>query len=285
MSITPYMKSLLLLASALAIPVSGFAQFTPIADDFSANGLLVGSSPDSGVGTWTQISNTSPSLSVTSGALNLAASSGQSAQLNFAAGNLSAGTIYMGWDFTVATGDSIATGDTIQAIAGFRSGTAASGAFEVSFGVFRPSGSAQAFSGAPATTTSQVSVGIFTGSSLNAASNDLTEWTSALNRGTQYRAVLGLDLDNDEVRLWIAPASPASPSITIGSTAAVRGVFFRQGGASHGSVTLDNLTVSQNFGVASAAVPEPGAFSLLAGLAASAAALSRRRHRQQRAVA
>jgi hypothetical protein len=278
------MKSLLLLASVIAIPVSGFAQFTPIADDFSVNGALVGSTPDSGVGTWTQISNTSPSLSVASGSLGLAASSGQSAQLNFASGNLSTGTIYLGWDFTVATGDSITTGDTIQAIAGFRSGTAASGAFEVSFGVFRPSGAAQTFSGAPSTTTSQVAVGIFTGASLNAATNNLTEWTAALNRGTQYRAVLGLDLDNDEARLWIAPASPASPSISIGSTAALRGVFFRQGGASHGSVTLDNLAVSQDFSIAAAAVPEPGSFALLAGLAATGMALAgRRRSRVTRA--
>jgi hypothetical protein len=279
------MKPRLLLASVLAIPVSAFAQFTAIADDFSANGALVGSSPDSGVGTWAQISNTSPALSVTSGVLNLAASSGQSAQLNFASGNLSSGTIYMGWDFTIATGDSITTADTIQAIAGFRSGTAATGAFEVSFGVFRPSGAAQTFSGAPTTTTSQVAVGIFSGANFNAASNDLTEWTTALNRGTEYRAVLGLDLDNDIARLWIAPASPASPSISVGSTSAIRGVFFRQGGASHGAVTLDNLAVSQDYAVAAAAVPEPGAFSLLAGLAASTMALSRRRLRQQRVIA
>ena len=87
----------LLLASALSVS----AQFTPIAEDFSTSGNLVGSTPDSGVGTWAQISNSSPALSVSSGSLGLAASSGESAQLNFASSNLSSGTIYMGWEQAV----------------------------------------------------------------------------------------------------------------------------------------------------------------------------------------
>ena len=262
----------LLLASALSVS----AQFTPIAEDFSTSGNLVGSTPDSGVGSWTQISNSSPALSVSSGSLGLAASSGESAQLNFASSNLSTGTIYMGWDFTVSASGTISTGDSISAVAGFRSGTASSGVFELSFGIFRPSAAAQSFSGVASTATSQVAVGIFTGTSLNASSSNLTEWSAALNRGTQYRAVLGLDMDGDQARLWIAPATQDSPSIALASTAAVRGVCFRQGAASHGAVSIDNLVVSQNFAAAAAAVPEPATFATILGLFALAAASRRR---------
>lgn len=276
--ITTYMKTLQLLALGFALPVAALAQFTPISDDFSTTGALVGSTPDAGLGAWTQITNSTPALSVASGTLALAASSGEAAQLNFASGNLSGGSIYMGWDFTVASSGSISTSDTIQAVAGFRSGTAATGVFELSFGVFRPSGNAQSTSGAPSTTTSQFAVGLFTGTSFNASSGNLAEWSVSLNRGAQYRAVLGVDLDGDEARLWIAPASAESPSIALSTTASLRGVFFRQGGASHGAVAIDNLVVSQSFAAAAAtAVPEPGAFALVAGLAAMALSFGGRR--------
>ena len=266
----------LLLPCLLVSALTASAQFTPITDDFSTAGTLVGSTPDSGVGAWTQISSSSPALAVSTGTLGLAASSGESAQLNFATSNLSSGTIYMGWDFTVSASGSISTSDSIQAVAGFRSGTASSGAFELSFGIFRPSAAAQSFSGATSTTTSQVVVGVFSGTSLNASTNNLMEWSSALNRGAQYRAVLGLDLVNDEARLWIAPASEASTSIALGSTAAIRGVFFRQGAASHGVVSIDNLVVSQDFASA-AAIPEPSSFAPILALCAFGAASLRRR--------
>ena len=267
------MKTLLLLG-LLASALTASAQFTPIADDFSTAGTLVGSTPDAGGGAWTQISSSSPAHAVSTGALGLSASSGESAQLNFATSNLSSGTIYMGWDFTVSATGSISTSDSIQAVAGFRSGTASSGAFELSFGIFRPSAAAQSFSGATSTTTAQVVVGVFSGTSLNASTNNLVEWSSALNRGAQYRAVLGLDLVNDEARLWIAPASEAS--IALGSTAAIRGVFFRQGAASHGVVSIDNLVVSQDFASA-AAIPEPSSFAPILALCAFGAASLRRR--------
>lgn len=276
------MKTLTYLVFALAFPLAALAQFTPITDDFSTAGSLVGSAPDSGVGNWTQISNTSPALATSSGVLNLAASSGESAQLNFASANLSSGTIYMGWNFTVSASGSISTSDTVQAIAGFRSGSASSGTFDVSFGIFRPSTAAQTTSGAPSTSTSQIAVGFFSGSSLNAASNNLTEWSVPLSRGTQYRAVLGLNMDTDEARLWLAPVSVDSPSISIASTASIRGVFFRQGGASHGAVAIDDLTVSQTFTTAAAiSVPEASTFSLFLGLSALGSAAFRRTRKAQ----
>lgn len=279
-----HMKTLLLRALLLIVPsLAAFAQFTPITEDFSTTGPLVGSTPDSGLGDWTRSSGGTPALSTASGALGLAASAGESAQLNFASVNLGGGTIYMGWDFTVSADGSLNTSDSVQAIAGFRSGTPASGSFELSFGVFRPSAAAQTFSGVPSTTTSQVVAGLFTGTSLNASNTDLAEWAVVLNRGVAYRAVLGVDLDADEARLWINPVSVASSSVAVPFDAAVRGVFFRQGGASHGEVTIDNLSVSRDFAAAAAfpvsAVPEPSASALLLGLFATSAAFTRRRQR------
>ena len=268
-----------LLFSLMLLPMIACAQFTPITDDFSTDGSLVGTTPDSGLGSWTRISGSSAPV-VSNGSLTIATTGGEAAQLNFASSDLSTGTIYFGWDFTVSATGSLDTNGTIQAIAGFRSGTAASGSAALSFGVFRPSSSAQSFSGAPDTTTSQVVVGLFTGSSLNATNSDLSEWSVALDRGATYRAVLGFDLSNDSATLWINPSSSASTSVSLSSvTAGARGIFFRQGGSSHGTVSVDNVTVSQAFAtaaVSASAIPEPAALPLLAGSLALGAALLHR---------
>lgn len=284
MSMFTYMKTLLTSIALLVAPaLAALAQFAPIADDFSNPGPLVGSTPDSGHGNWSQISSSSPALTVASGTLGLAASSGESAQLNFAPSNLSSGKIYMGWDFTVSENGDISTSSTLQAIAGFRSGTPGSGSFVLSIGVFRPSSVARSFSHLPSTTTSQVILGLFTGASFNASTSDLAERAIVLTRGVTYRAVLGVDLDTDEARLWINPVSIASSSIVIPFTENVRGIFFRQGGASHGEISIDNLVVSQDFTTAvttsASPIPEPASSAVLIGLLGTSAVFTRRRPR------
>jgi hypothetical protein len=119
---------LVLLALGLFEPA--FAQ--TIADDFSTPGNLVGTTPNTGVGLWTQISTTSsPVLTVAGGVLTLSAGSGQNAQLNFNSSDLSSGTIYAGITFSVASGTISATSGNISTFFGFRSSTAASGSYEL----------------------------------------------------------------------------------------------------------------------------------------------------------
>lgn len=115
----------------------GHAQFVAISDDFSAPGPLVGTTPDSGVGTWTTLGGT-PALTVSGGNVVIAASGGEAAQVNFrtGTGDFTTGTFYYGFNFAVSAAGTISTSNSVQAIAGFRTGTAASGSYAAGFGVF-----------------------------------------------------------------------------------------------------------------------------------------------------
>ena len=251
------------------------AAFVETSDNFSTAGSLTGSTPDTGVGNWTSTNNIAPSLQVSGGKLAIVSQAGEAAQLNFSSADLATGTYYMGFTLTMGTIGSIATSDTIQAVAGFRTGTPAGGTFALSFGVFRPTPTAQSFSSIPNTATDQVAVGIFTSSSLNATTTDLAAWATPLQRSASYRVVIGLDTDTDTAQLWIDPINAASSSISVSSAALVRGAFFREGGASHGDLMMENLTVSQTFALA-AAIPEPATSAALFGAAAALAACVRR---------
>lgn len=263
------LRSACILAVFALLRAVSHAQFTAITDDFSTTGSLTGSTPDTGVGNWTNISGTSGAIATSSGSLSLAAAgSTEATQVNFASSNLSSGTIYMGFSLNVSSSGSIGTNDSISSIAGFRVGTAVSGSNSFAVGVFRPSTNAQTFSSAPSTTTSQFDIGIFTGTSFNASSSVLPVWASALTRGTTYRVVLGFDLTNDTASLWVNPTSVTSTFITYSSvTDAVRGVYLRQGISTTGNITIDDLAVSQIFNTA-AAVPEPSTYALFGGVAA-----------------
>ncbi len=252
-----------------------FGQFTSIADDFSSISTLTGSTPDSGLSAWQNSTGTSGAIGTSGGSAKLLTTSNESTQLNFASSDLTTGTYYLGFDFSVSATGSISPNDTIQSIAGFRIGTASSGSIVASFGVFRPSGNAQTFSGSPSTTTSQFVVGIFTGASLNAASSSLTEWAVPLSRGTTFRAVLGLNLDSDRLGLWINPISVTSTYVELtGLTTNARAIFLRAGNASTGDIDLDNLIVSQDF--SAAAIPEPATFAFITALATAASIAFRR---------
>lgn len=274
-----------------ATSLEGAATFVETTDDFSVAGSLTGTTADAGGATWANINGTSGSIIVSSGAVALPGSgTGEATQLNFTTGtsDLTSGLIYAGFTFTVGSSGSITTGNTIQSIAGFRSGTAASGSNALGFGVFRPSGAAITFNSTTLadTSTSQIDVGIFGGVSQNASTSTLTSWSAALDRGTAYRAVIGYDMDNNSATLWINPTSISATSVTLtGISADVRGWFLRQGNSSTGDITLDDLVISQTFVTAAAlteatsVVPELSTHALLGGLAALGMVACRRKLR------
>ena len=261
---------------------AAFGQFTAITDMFSTAGGLTGTTPSSGVGSWTTISGSS-GLAVASGKLTIAGVGGEASQLNFSSSNLTSGTVYMGFSYSVSSSGTISTSDSISAIAGFRVGTAGSGTYAVGLGDFRPSAAAQTFSSVPSTSTSQVVLGIFTGSSLNASSSTLTAWPTPINRGATYRVVLGFDLTNNTATLWLNPTSTSSTSVTLSAVSSdARGVFFREGAATHGNISILNLNVSNDFSTA-AAIPEPSTYAAFFGGAALMAAGWHRRRQKQNA--
>ncbi len=272
----------LAVAGCVSAPTSGFAQVTPIVENFATTGALSGSTPGSGVGSWATISG-SGGLGVSGGTLAIAGSSGQSAQLNFSNANVSTGVVYLGFDYSVSAGGTLSTSDTISGVVGFRSGTNTSGSYALSFGTFRPSASASSTSGLAANATNQVTAGIFTGSSQNASTTALTAWSSALTRGDTYRVVVGLDTSSNTATLWINPTATTSTSVVLsGVSLDPRGVFVREGSSSHGAITLDRLFASENFEVAAGltAVPEPSTYAAIGGAVALLTAVAKRRRRQ-----
>jgi len=214
-----------------------------IKDTFQTSGNLVGSNPQVGVGTWTQIAS-GAALVVSGGKVAVLASNDQKAQLNFNTANFTTGTIYAAVTIRVASGTITATSNTLSTFFGFRSGTPASGVYELGLGVFRPSGTAQA-SGALNTTTSQFQIGFGEGSSLTAGG---ARWGSVSAVDTDYRVVIEWNLDNDTGRLWVNPTSISSPSVSLaGLIGTARGVYIREGAGTHGQVSISNLLVSTDF--------------------------------------
>lgn len=278
-SITSRMRNVRIIVAAFVLGLSTPLIAQTIADDFSTTGNLVGTTPDSGVGTWTQISSTAtPALSVAGGFLTLSAGSGQNAQVNFSSSDLSSGTIYVGITFSVASGTISTTSGNISTFFGFRSGTAASGSYEVGVGLFRPNSTAQT-AGALSTNTSQFQLGFGSGTSLT---NGGTRWGSVSSVTTSYRAVIGWNLATDSAQLWIDPTSSSSTSITISSglTGTTRGIYVRQGAATSGQINLSNLELSTDFNTAAgiSAIPEPSTYATIVGALALIGVIYKRRH-------
>jgi len=278
---SPLLPALLLVFTLCTQPAA-HAQFIALFDDFSTAGDLVGTSADSGDVRWAAVQGAG-GPTVSNGALNIDAASGDVAQWNFSDTNITAGTIYLGFNFTVSSAGSLNVSETISAFTGFRTGTPSSGSVVLGFGTFRPNGNAQAGSSLSSTSTSQVYAGIFAGVTHNAHSAPLAAWTTPLDRGTDYRAVIGFDLSNDLAHLWIDPSSSDSPSITLtGLTGSPRGIFVREGAASHGAILFDNLSVSLDFNTAAglAAVPEPSTCAAVFGALSLVGAILYQRRRK-----
>lgn len=278
------MKTKILLTAALISSSVAQAQFTAITDDFSTDGDLFSSTPDSGVGDWDDISLTGSTLNVTSGAVTILAGNNQDMQLNFSSSDLTTGIIYAGFTLNVSDGTISGTNGSISTIFGFRDGTATSGSFELGFGLFRPNSTAQT-EGALNTTTSQFQFGIGDGTSLT---NGGTRWGSVSTYDTNYRVVIGWDLDEDEATLWIDPSTSSSTSVTAtGLTGETRGIYIRQGSGTHGSSALSDLQVSTDFNTAAniSAVPEPSSFAALLGLGALGFVATRRRGKKGSPIA
>src|SRR3954465_10232192 len=111
-----------IIAAVVLSCLANYSDGQTLFDNFSTSGTLVGTTADIGVGNWTQIgATTNPAITVAGGTVTLAAGSGQSAQLNFSATDLSSGLIYAGISFSVASGSISGTATNLSTFFGFRS--------------------------------------------------------------------------------------------------------------------------------------------------------------------
>jgi hypothetical protein len=207
-----------------------------IQDNFPVNGDLVGTTPSVG-GTWGNISGAAGTLDVVSNQLVINNGSGEDAGSQFASAQT--GVIYAGFDFTLTTPPTTATGGYI---ASFRDGTLASGTYTGRFFAMRTVGS-------PA---NEFQIGV---SNTSASPNATFGVNLTIN--TTYRVVMAFDTATDDTTLWLNPTTIASSNVTATDALTVTnldGFAFRQDSASHGAARIDNFVVATTF---AEAVPEP----------------------------
>lgn len=225
---------------------------TLLQDDFNINGSLSGQSPDAG-SSWT-VSGTN--LTASGGALQLPSIDGE-ASSSFA--NESNTTIYAGLSFMVTQSPSM------------------SGSFFFSF-LSGPMTVGRLF------ITSTGSSSTFDIGIENNLDNPV-DWTSSLNVGQQYRAVVGFTEDgaNDISRLWINPVTIGSASVADTAetvTASIDGIRLRSSdpfplGSTGTELTLNEIYVGDSFTAAST-VPEPSTSVLIMGISMAVVTFMRR---------
>ncbi|MDQ8209793.1 PEP-CTERM sorting domain-containing protein [Coraliomargarita sp. SDUM461003] len=245
-------KQILILLSAIAFHSSSIAT-TLLQDDFNTNGSLNGQSPDVG-SSWT-VSGTN--LTVSGGALQLPSIDGE-ASSSFA--NESNTTIYAGLSFTVTQSPSMSGSFFFS----FQSGPMTVGRLFIT-----STGSSSTFD-----------IGIE-----NNLDNPV-DWTSSLNVGQQYRAVVGFTEDgaNDISRLWINPVTIGSASVADTAetvTASIDGILLRSSdpfpsGATGTELTVNQVYVGDSFADASS-VPEPSTSVLIMGISIAVVTFMRRK--------
>lgn len=226
---------------------------TLLQDDFNMNGNLNGQSPD--VGSPWSVSGTN--LSVSGGALELPSIDGE-ASSSFA--SQSNTTLYAGLSFTVTQSPSMA------------------GSFFFSF-LSGPMTIGRLF------VTSTGNSGTFDIGIENNLDNPV-DWTSSLNVGQQYRAVVGFTENgaNDISRLWINPLTISSASVADDAetiTASLGGIRLHSNdpfpsGSTGTELLVNEIYVGDSFTDA-AAVPEPSTSVLVMGGAVVVLAFLRRK--------
>jgi hypothetical protein len=213
-----------------------------LTDSFNTNGALVGTTPGSGSGNWTNNTGTSGSLLVASNKLVIQDDSTEDAYSAFSAAQ--SGDVYAAFTLNLASSDLPSTAGTY--FASFMNGTNYVG---------------RLFSDTTSAASGKFRLGV-----AGTSTAFTTNWGSDLSADVDYVIIMKFTQNgsNDAVTLWINPTDSSSTSIT--STAGafsttVSGFGFRQA-ASSGDLAIDNLVVATTFSEALVAVPEPHEFAL-----------------------
>jgi len=211
-----------------------------------ADGALNGKTPTPGPGgAWTDHSGTANQVTVTSGTISLTDS--DSEDVNTDLGSVyTSGTLYYGFDFSVAASPSTSPSD-FEYFAHFKDdGTDFTSRMDI----------------VAAGASGDYSVGIAGSQSVADAT-----WGTNLSFGSTYRAVVEFDFGTGVSKLWIDPseASDTNISSAADNVPDLSAFAFRQSGSQmNETITVDNLIVATTFDEV-ASVPEPTSF-VLAGL-------------------
>ena len=202
---------------------------------------------------WDTHSGTAGQISVVGGAITLTDSNSEDANSSFTP--VTSGTLFASFDISVADPISY-TGNDYEYFAHFKDD-----GFDymsrLDIAAFSASG---------------YSLGLSQSSTAEVVSE------SVLSYGANYSVVLGFDFTSGLSTLWIDTTSITDTNITtsaVDSANDISAFAFRQGASSPDQeITIDNLIVATTF---AEVVPEPGTYSLLAGMFALASVMLRRR--------
>lgn len=231
-----------IIISLLVLPVYSTVL---ISDSFDyADGSIVGQTPSSGIGgTWAVHSGTNNPPLVSSEALVINQDNGAQDVNSTFATSVTSGDLFYAFDFSVSALDPVGdSGSDFEYFSHFLSGTTT-------------------FAGQLHIVDS--SSGDYTLSISNTGTEE-SDWGSALDFGTSYRAVVGYNFTTRVSTLWVDPVNELDVNVVSSprsSAISPTAFAFRQSASSADElVTVDNLIVATTF---SEVVPEPSSIALI----------------------